>query len=111
MLNKREKDMLLTLIAESEWNSNITTTSGCAQVNNFVANIKTLFNISDDDLEFHRAWEIWKLTRLDDTDLEYFDALHDYMGTISYDEFCDYADADRDLLKLRSFIMDNRTVD
>lgn len=75
-MNKREKDMLLSTLVKWEFFTGGSSSEAAARAGCF-EDIMELFKISEDDLVFHRTYEICMNVGIDPDDHDTFDKLYD----------------------------------
>lgn len=95
-MNKREKAELISLIAQWEWYQG-GSTSEAAAMNNCIAALRSIFNLTDDDLHFERVWEMGKAVsdrNGGSMSEEWFDAFFDFVEKHGYQEAIDMLESD-----------------
>lgn len=90
-MNKRDRENMAALIASWEW-SQARTTSEAAAYGQCARTLIDIFEIAPEDLSFHRAWKLYKLTKAEDDDA-YFDSLSDAIDA-SYSAVIDMVEAE-----------------
>lgn len=87
-MNKKERDRLCGIIAGWEWGTSGGTSSEAAAYASVCRTLKDDFNLTDEDLLSHRAYELWRtLGYADAGDDAAYDAIYDLVET-RYDDLC-----------------------
>lgn len=75
-MNKKERNALCSTIAAWEWQQGGSVSEASAY-GRCARNIIEAMNITPEDLAFHRAYEIFRMTKAEGEDDDYLDALCD----------------------------------
>ena len=86
-MNKRERDAVCALLAAWEWEQGGSSSEASAR-SRCAAEIKAALNITEDDMQWARTWEIAGLCGIREDDQK-MDALCDLIGAEGYEAVCD----------------------